>query len=1024
MGNKMKKLICALLASAMLVSSVGMVAFADDETTTDAAAVTTSEETETPEATEATEVSEETETTETTEATEASEETQTSTVSSSKYDSDSYYQKALALCSSLGIISGYEDGSVKPDSKVTRAEMASIVLRMLAISSTSAYQNGFTDVSASHWAADQIQTAQEQNIVSGMGDGTFVPDGDVTYAQVVVMLVNAMNYQDDAAYYTSTSSGGHWASGYLKAAANTDLDLLKNAAGETDEAADRGLVIKMVYNALLGQYKELNGTDDNGNLVYRATETLAKAKFDVIDKKGVLIGTSKTTIGSKDLTDGQLEILEDKQDKSEVFESELTGLEDYIAQKITYYYRENSGRSSEVLAVTYDASKSETYEIKDPDDIEKVEGFDTLTGSYKVSGVSKAKDCSGATIIYNGKVVTDAQLEELGDDINDLMIPEKGSVKLVDSDKDNTYDVVFVESYETVQVVSTSTDRLTGKISAATSTDDLGTTTAYSLNLDDSEDRTVTVTKGGVEAKLRNLKKDDVASIKRSIDNTVVDIVVTGESITGKASGITKKFDASKATVNGVSYEVANIAAGDLKNGTDAVFYLDMFGRIAFIESTGSGKLQTGEKYGWIMSAYEAENGDDYIVQIMTSDGKAVEFDAGTNLDYWAPDATSSTTLKGNDVDTTIAALMSGSSFIKATSINTPIRLVKYKANSSNTLTRLYCAVDSTKVSDEDALRINPQNLTGSGYAVVAGLVGGNKINDGILEIAVPKNVSDMKDSSNYKFGTVTSSTYVVRENGSSRDYVVGEFEDTNAPTVLIYFTSSSDALADLGDIDTNANNPVMVVDEIERGVDDEDNTVYTVSGYVNGAEASFTTTKNTVLGKLDTSSAIINSARDYNTKSLWNARSDESLTNYLSEGDLVLYDGGERLIQLIDTDDIYNVVQKGASNSNLLVDKGCNPFAARNMFVCGALLESDLTDTARISLDTSVLSDISFDASKLMDTIEINVKDGKASIDTDGSEIADLVDFDATDKTGDYIFARFADKGTLQEVVVYRFVK
>ena len=58
------------------------------------------------------------------------------------------------------------------------------------------------------------------------------------------------------------------------------------------------------------------------------------------------------------------------------------------------------------------------------------------------------------------------------------------------------------------------------------------------------------------------------------------------------------------------------------------------------------------------------------------------------------------------------------------------------------------------------------------------------------------------------------------------------------------------------------------------------------------------------------------------------------------------------------------------------------------------------------------------------MDTVEINVKSGEANIDTEGSEISDLINYDAETKTGDYIFARFADKGSIQEIVVYRFVK
>ena len=1015
MGNKMKKLICALLASAMLVSSVGMVAFADEVETT--ATETTVEATEAPaEETEAAAEATEADAEEA-EATEAPVATQAPVLTGTAYDNDAYYQKALSLCSALGIISGYEDGSVKPESKVTRAEMASIVLRMLNTKSMSVYQNGFKDVTSAHWAADQIQTAQEASIINGMGDGTFAPDGEVTYAQVMVMLVNALNYKQDAAYY------GGWQAGYVKVAG--ELDLLKNAPGSNDVASERGVVIKMVYNALLADYKDIVKYE-NGAPVYEAKETLSEAKFDLIEKKGVLLGTAKTTVSGSDIQDGHIEILPDEESSSVLYACELTGLEDYLAQKVTYYYQENNGLTPEVLAVTYDSSKTDVVDV-DVDDIESLEGFNDNAGEIKIDRVSKKKDCSNATIIYNGKVVTAAQKE--ANDMDDLLLPEVGSLKLVDSDKDDVYDVVFVESYETVIVSSTSTDRLTGKISAATA-DEIGATEAYSLNLDDSEDRVVTVTKEGMEVKVRNLKKNDVASIKRSLDNTVVDIVVTGENITGTATGISSKLDASKVTVNGEKYDVANIAIDDIKTGSQAIFYFDQFDRIAYVEAVSAdGMLQSGEKYGWIMDAYASEDGNDYLVYIMTTDGKAVEMELGSKLDYWAPTATDPVSLSGKDeVKDTISSLMSGNAFIKESSGSTPIRLVKYKANSSGVLSRLYCAVDSSVVADTDALRISKSNL--QSVPVISGLVGGYKIEDGILEISVPKNTSDMKDADNYKFGEVTSSAYVVRENGSSRSYVIGEFTNANTASVLITFTASADALASLADIDTAGNNPVMLVEEVSQGVDDEDNIVYTVSGYVNGAEASFTTTNNTVLGKLNTSSAIINSARDYNTTALWDAQNGgagtyagKTFQDLIGEGDLVLYDTGERLIQLIDADDVHNVVQNGASSAGLLFG-GFNPFIARNMFAFGALLEAELEDTARIELDIdSNLSSIAFDPSRLIDTVEININSGKATIDTDGSEISDLELYDPETKTGDYVYARFADKGGLQELVVYRFV-
>ncbi|MBQ6558942.1 MAG: S-layer homology domain-containing protein, partial [Clostridia bacterium] len=172
MSNKIKKLICSLLAAAMLVTSAGVVSMAAPEGETAATETTvtetagdsstanqTDEEKETPsteatettvEATEAPAAAEATEAPAAAEATEApvAEATAAPVVDtgSAGYENDDYYEKSLALCSSLGIISGFEDGSVKPEEKVTRAQMASIVLRMLALDGTSPYQNIFTDV--------------------------------------------------------------------------------------------------------------------------------------------------------------------------------------------------------------------------------------------------------------------------------------------------------------------------------------------------------------------------------------------------------------------------------------------------------------------------------------------------------------------------------------------------------------------------------------------------------------------------------------------------------------------------------------------------------------------------------------------------------------------------------------------------------------------------------------------------------------------------------------------------------------
>ena len=108
MGNKMKKLICALLASAMLVGSVGVVGFADEDTNAETVVTTSAEATEKPADAEATEAPAGAEATEAPAVTEAPVATVAPTTSGSSYDNDSYYDKALSLCSALGIITGYE----------------------------------------------------------------------------------------------------------------------------------------------------------------------------------------------------------------------------------------------------------------------------------------------------------------------------------------------------------------------------------------------------------------------------------------------------------------------------------------------------------------------------------------------------------------------------------------------------------------------------------------------------------------------------------------------------------------------------------------------------------------------------------------------------------------------------------------------------------------------------------------------------------------------------------------------------
>ena len=118
-------------------------------------------------------------------------------------------------------IAGYEDGTVRPDGNITRAEVATIFFRLM----TDEYRetcwstsSGFTDVTAANWYNNAISTTANAGWVSGYPDGTFRPDAYITRAEFATI---AARFLSDVYGGTSmfTDISGHWAEDYINRAA-------------------------------------------------------------------------------------------------------------------------------------------------------------------------------------------------------------------------------------------------------------------------------------------------------------------------------------------------------------------------------------------------------------------------------------------------------------------------------------------------------------------------------------------------------------------------------------------------------------------------------------------------------------------------------------------------------------------------------------------------------------------------------------------------------------------------------------
>ncbi|MFW5648187.1 MAG: S-layer homology domain-containing protein [Candidatus Alkaliphilus sp. MAG34] len=89
------------------------------------------------------------------------------------------------------VIDGFEDGTYRPEDKLTRAQFAKLLVEALELD-MAVDKGNFEDVGAGHWAKDYIETARQQGIIQGYGDGTFKPEQFINRSEMATTITNAL----------------------------------------------------------------------------------------------------------------------------------------------------------------------------------------------------------------------------------------------------------------------------------------------------------------------------------------------------------------------------------------------------------------------------------------------------------------------------------------------------------------------------------------------------------------------------------------------------------------------------------------------------------------------------------------------------------------------------------------------------------------------------------------------------------------------------------------------------------------
>ncbi|MDF1617475.1 S-layer homology domain-containing protein [Petrocella sp. FN5] len=173
------------------------------------------------------------------------------------------FEATVGKLKAVGIMQGYPDGTFKPEGEITRAEFAKIAVTALGLADAAEISRGttrFPDVYLNHWATGFINVAVNRGLIVGYPDGTFRPEGKLTNAEAVTILVRLVGLGP------VVDKQGTWPANYIGAASNEGILKGVNVASSTN--ALRGLTAEMLMNTLTVQKWGATGYDNDGSVSY------------------------------------------------------------------------------------------------------------------------------------------------------------------------------------------------------------------------------------------------------------------------------------------------------------------------------------------------------------------------------------------------------------------------------------------------------------------------------------------------------------------------------------------------------------------------------------------------------------------------------------------------------------------------------------------------------------------------------------------------------------------------------------
>ena len=462
----------------------------------------------------------------------------------------------------MKIITGESIG--EPSEFMSRGEFASLVARSMNYDKSNYVYEGisrFSDVAGSHLYASYIDFISKNKIIDGETDGNFYPDRDITYNEVIKMLVSLTGYREYA------EARGGYPSGYILTAANSGLSKgisgLKNGINRND-------IYIMLYNALNCDIFEQTVFGSSESYNKTSGLTVLSEYMNIYKYTGIMNDNGDTGLDKEtSVRENEFSVIS----KGEVikFTSKNIADKSFIGQRVILYAEEYEDKD-EKLTVFIRSAENDILTIP----ADRLAGFDGSKISYYIDEEkTKIRNVSITPLtdkIYNGVAYPNIS--------DSLFIPESGDIRLIDNNADGKYDVAIINSFVNIYVetVNTEGQTLRDKYDAR-------------IFLDLDPENTIVRVKSGLRwIDFDTISAGDVVSVAvsetKANDKKLAVIHMGSENIRGVLSGIDNEFEAVylKEQKYKLTSEFKALADKILTLGAEYTFLLNFEGKIAGVK--------------------------------------------------------------------------------------------------------------------------------------------------------------------------------------------------------------------------------------------------------------------------------------------------------------------------------------------------------------------------------------------------------------------------------------------------------